>query len=317
MTNQSIVMPGAFTHITAVNKVLSESSFHFQLPSHQRRILSMNQQIFEFGSIAPDFPYMVLRNKAQSQWADCMHTCSVGESLKDMIEYVKTLSGQEFNLAYSWLSGYLAHIIADITIHPVIELKVGPYAKNKQQHRICEMHQDAYIWKYMGIGEIGFKERVSRSLTYCSDTTSFELNKTISNIWRTGLLKQTPENLTEKPDLNLWYQSFKRVIALVEDEYKLFPFSRHVAAFLGLKYPSANEIDKQFVARLPTPIGTLDYDEIFHLCVKQVIIYIDLLWKSIKENHPVDWVKNWNLDTGYSENGEMTIWNELIQDKKF
>ena len=75
-----------------------------------------------------------------------MHYERTGDMVKAGIEFIRGLSGEEKRKALAWLFGYTAHVITDATIHPVVELKVGPYAENKTDHRICEMNQDAYIF---------------------------------------------------------------------------------------------------------------------------------------------------------------------------
>ena len=52
------------------------------------------------------------------------------------------MEGEEKRKRLAWLFGYAAHVTMDVTIHPIVELKVGPYAENKRAHRVCEMHQD-------------------------------------------------------------------------------------------------------------------------------------------------------------------------------
>jgi hypothetical protein len=189
-------MPGAFAHITAVNQAFMQGDVRYALPSQMQRILLVNQRYVEMGAVSPDFPYLKITDSLQAAWADRMHYHYVGDLVRGMIAHVRRLYGEQQDRAFAWLSGFLAHVITDVTIHPVIEIKVGDCDQNRQQHRECEMHQDAFIWQRMGLGDIG-------------------------------------------------YVAFIRVMALVEDQYRLFPFSRHVAAFLGLVYPQISAIDQQ------------------------------------------------------------------------
>ncbi len=54
----------------------------------------------------------------------------------------------------AWLFGYVAHIIADLMIHPVISRKFGAYAKsaaNWKQHHFRELNQNGYLFnKFCG-----------------------------------------------------------------------------------------------------------------------------------------------------------------------
>ncbi|MEI8634051.1 zinc dependent phospholipase C family protein [Vibrio sp. PP-XX7] len=140
------------------------------LPSRLQRILTVYHRYVEMGSVSPDFPYLnfsylSITESNQADWANRMHYEQVGELLRRMIRHVSALRGEPQDRTFAWLSGFLAHVIMDITIHPIIELKVGDYRQNKQQHRLCEMHQDAYVWQRMGLGHIGCVERNFASLT--------------------------------------------------------------------------------------------------------------------------------------------------------
>lgn len=46
----------------------------------------------------------------------------------------------------TWLFGYVSHLIADETIHPIVEAIVGPYKDNSTKHRIGEMTQDSLVY---------------------------------------------------------------------------------------------------------------------------------------------------------------------------
>ncbi|SHO58955.1 zinc dependent phospholipase C family protein [Vibrio quintilis] len=303
-------MPGAFAHIVAVNQAFCDQNLKTTFPSRIRRILTVYQRYTELGAVSPDFPYLKITDSHQAEWANRMHYQQVGVLLLRMIERVRQMSGEPQDRAFAWLSGFLAHVITDITIHPVIELKVGHYAQNKIQHRQCEMHQDAFIWQRMGMGHIGSIERMSRHLLHCADVSSpQQLDQSIQHLWYASLLDVFGES-EAAPDINGWFRGFVRVIGLVEDQYRLFPFSRHVAAFLGLVYPETDKIESDYIDRLPTPFGYQHYDQVFDFAVSHILEYQALLSEAVFHDGRVNWLKNWNLDTGYSEEGELTVWQK-------
>jgi hypothetical protein len=57
----------------------------------------------------------------------------------------------------------------DVSIHPIVELKVGKYAKNKRAHRECEMHQDAYIFQGLNRGEVGSSPHFNSGIARCGE----------------------------------------------------------------------------------------------------------------------------------------------------
>ncbi|TON60151.1 hypothetical protein CGH53_25410, partial [Vibrio parahaemolyticus] len=69
-----------------------------------------------------------------------------------------------------------------------VEMRVGPYHENSQEHRICEMNQDAYIWPKLNLGEIGYAERVNNNIGSCNDPSNpSNLDRIITNLWETCL----------------------------------------------------------------------------------------------------------------------------------
>jgi len=301
-------MPGAYAHLVAANLALVNPVRNITMPSYCQRVLSQYQRYVELGSVSPDFPYLSITSSEQAKWADRMHRKNVDVFLKLAIYHVKALQGDEQDIAYAWLSGYLSHVIADITIHPVIERTVGHYQQNKQAHRLCEMHQDTYIWQRMQIGEIGAKSWLSSHLALCS---SYECKATIdpiiTTVWQESLELAFPLEATP-PNINAWFNSFIRVISLVEDNYQLFPLSRHVASFLKLTYPKVNELENGYLKDLPTPDGAMEYDQLFDRCIKNIADYQFLLYQSVFHAQPLTWVEAWSLDTGLNKEGILTVW---------
>ncbi len=58
-------------------------------------------------------------------------------------------------------------MVAGVTIHPIIELKVGEYAKHQREHRQCEMHQDSYIFQQLNLGKAGISEHFESGIKKC------------------------------------------------------------------------------------------------------------------------------------------------------
>jgi hypothetical protein len=305
-------MPGAFAHITAVNLALTTPSL-IQLSHPIEAINALNNyhNFLELGCVSPDLPYLKLADRAQNRWADKMHHQHVGDLLRTLIKRVQKTQGEEQEKLFAWLSGYLAHVVTDITIHPVIETQVGHYATNKLQHRLCEMNQDAYIWQRMQLGEIGSRERISNSLGSCIDSADPQkLDSSITSHWELALLDIFNLHYwNTKPEINAWFRGFKKVVDLVEDQYRLFPFSRHVAALLGLTYPTITNIDRQFIYNLVTPNGVQHYDQVFDRAISNIRYYQQALVNAVYANGTVDMFLNWNLDTGENPTGQLTAWD--------
>ena len=308
-------MPGAYAHITLVNlaketRRLDEVS---GFPPEAIAALNRHFKYCELGAVSPDYPYLAITDGNAKKWADLMHYSRTGDLVKSGVPLVQNLPAEERERAFAWLAGYLSHVTADVTIHPVIELKVGPYVGNEQQHRICEMHQDAYIYKRLDLGDIGLSEHLDSGIwACCVPTGSGKLDDTIKNLWAFMLESVHPgEFSANKPDIDNWHGRFKTMVDKIGEEgNKLWPIARHVAVNCGLTYPSQDQLDKQFLEGLATPEGKKHYDDIFNRALENVTNMWTHLAKAVfnRDERYRSAIANWNLDTGRDENRRYVFW---------
>jgi hypothetical protein len=233
--------------------------------------------------------------------------------IKAGIELVRALDGIPRQKAFSWLLGYTSHVVMDTTIHPVIELKVGEYQKNKDKHRICEMHQDAYIFQRLNIGEIGLAEHLDSGIWGCCDKPgSGKLDPVITSIWQSMLETcHTRTYQTDPPVIDNWHSAFQFVVDKAEEGNALFPFARHVAASIGLTYPAIDDLDSQYLKVLPTPLGPMNYDDIFERAMQNVLIAWSSIADAIFKNNIFQIAAlDWNLDTGKDATGSYVYWKD-------
>lgn len=303
-------MPGAFAHITAANRLFSTNSLQtLDMPNEAKFILSTNVKFIELGCVSPDYPYLAIMNKAQNKWADLMHYEKTGELIKKLIGNCKQLEGETQKKAFAWLCGYVAHVIADITIHPVVESKVGVYEENQTDHRVCEMNQDAHIWTTLNLGEIGLADRVKLNIGSCTDEDG-NLDSAITELWGSALKEIHQDYASSNaPDFQKWHSGFQTVVDNAEEGYRFFKWARHVAANVGGLYPRPDEIDLQYIEALDTPKGHMHYDDIFAKAVENIQTYVAIVGNAVFSDGSVEAFKNWNLDNGKDENGELTAWN--------
>jgi hypothetical protein len=305
-------MPGAFAHITAGNIAGSNINLKkLDMPNEAKLCLSRHMKFIELGCVSPDYPYLAITDSDQSIWADQMHYEKTGEMIKAAITAIKGIDDKrEQDKAFAWICGYTAHVIADITIHPVVERKVGPYEENQTAHRTCEMHQDTHIWQRLGLGEIGLADRVKLNIGGCSDIEDKDkLDPTIKQVWLHTLSQVHPEIAASTPaDLDKWHKGFQIVVDTADEGYRFFPWARHVAVDNGLLYPRPNEVDDQYIVKLGTPAGPLDYDDIFDRAVTNTGYYWCIVANAVYENGDVSEILNWNLDNGQCPEGNLTAW---------
>jgi len=312
-------MPAGYAHITLVNE-LKEPRRLEGIPGFPREaILSVLKysKFCELGAVSPDYPYLALGDEGAKRWADIMHGViphynRTGEIIHAGVRRLQDLKGNGKKKGLAWLLGYTAHVATDVSIHPVVEMKVGPYERNKTDHRICELHQDAYIFRRLNLGGLGLSEYLDSGIAACRDAIDPELlDRDIVLLWKGMLQDVHPEEfLVNPPDIDKWHDGFNFVIdKIAEEGDKLFPIARHLCMDVGLTYPGEGEIDPQFIRGLETPSGQQDYDMIFEAAMHNV----GELWQAAAsgatrgQKSYLAQIGNWNLDTGRDESGRLVL----------
>jgi hypothetical protein len=308
-------MPGAYAHITLVNE-LREPQRLERIPGFPRDAISAILDYFKFcelGAVSPDYPYLAIGDEGSKRWADAMHYTRAGEMIHAGVRRLQAMEGEARRKGLAWLLGYTAHVTTDVTVHPVVEMKVGPYHGHEKQHRICEMHQDAHIFQRLNLGGIGISEHLDSGIATCRDATYPDLlDRDIVTLWAGMLLDVHPEEFgTNPPDVEKWHRGFKFGIGKIAEEgYRLIPLARHVAMDAGLTYPGKSDIAPEFIKGLATPDGKRDYDLIFDGAIRNV----GGVWQ-VAANGAIQGqrsylarIGNWNLDTGRNENDQLVFW---------
>lgn len=310
-------MPGAYAHITLVN-VLRQPSRLEAVPGFPEAAISAVLDYFKFcelGAVSPDYPYLVLGDKSAAKWADDMHHFGVDELLSAGVQQLQYLTGEAQRKGLAWLLGYAAHVVTDVTIHPVVNLKVGPYKRNKTAHRKCELNQDAHIYQRMNLNGIGRSEHLDSGIAKCCDVRDkHRLDPDIKALWLKMMQSAYPDAFARKPpEPDTWHAWFtKNVDSIAEEGYRLVPIARHVAVGCGLTYPEPDEIDYQFINNLAVPGASyMSYDDIFDRAVENVAKIWRLLAGGVlnNENECRSQIAAWNLDTGRGPAKNLIFWS--------
>lgn len=312
-------MPGAYAHITLVNHLREPARLEQIAGFHPDAAMAVMDyfKFCELGAVSPDYPYLAVAQAGAAAWADLMHYSNTGDIVKVGIRAIKAMPEDENRRkALAWLCGYAAHVATDVTIHPVVELKVGPYAQNQKAHRICELHQDAYIFQRLDLGGIGLAEHLNSGIWCCCDVPgSGRIDPAVKNLWLAMLRECHPQPFqANPPDLDRWHKGFRLVVdKIAEEGNKLFPLARHVAVNCGLTYPVPDEIDRQYIdhIRVPGAAGTLHYDQVFDKAIASVMAMWSLIWKGVfdADDGYAAGIGNWNLDTGRDAAQKLAFWS--------
>ncbi len=261
-------MPGGFAHITVAAEAFGRRDEVDGLIPSDNLSLSQFMPFVEVGSVGPDYPYL----GGQSEWADNMHYRHTGEMIRNGVRYLRNIGDSSTRpRSLAWLLGYAAHVATDLTIHPVVQARVGPYDDNKTEHRTCEMHQDAYIWPRRNLGDIGLADYFHINITQCS-TNEGNLHPDIVAIWQSMLTVTYGADVDETPpDFDGWNKGFRRIVDTIDDLGSFVSFTRHLLASKGVAYPATDDIDMSYIVDLETSEGLMHYDDIFEKAVSSVI----------------------------------------------
>ena len=303
-------MPAAYAHIAVVN-VLSEPQRLERIPGFPTDAIAAILSYFKFcelGAVSPDYPYLALGDSDAAVWADLMHYEQTVEVIRAGTRQVRTLDRPDRDKALTWLLGYAAHVATDMAVHPIVKLKVGPYAENKARHRECEMHQDAYIFpRRLNLGAIGLAEHLTSGIGQCGRPGHpNQLDTVIETLWRAMLQQAHPDEYRRNPpDLQKWRTGFQLIVdKIAEEGNRLLPLARHVAANLDLVYPGPDQIKAEYIADLRLPGGrTAGYDAVFD----QAVDHVGQFWAMVSraallgDDQSLAALNNWNLDIGCQE----------------
>lgn len=305
-------MPGAYAHIAVVNEAQKRAG-PAALRGETLLALGLYLKYLELGSVSPDYPYLTL-GRAQKQWADLMHYTRNAGLLRKAVAVVAELPSKTKPKATAWLFGFAAHMATDMTIHPVVELRVGPYKGNEGEHRRCEMHQDAYIFPpVMNVGDTGLSEHLATGIGSChAPDDKGRIDPAVCQLWLAMLDANYPEEpAIEAAQPDAWHRGFQTVLNAMAGANHLFPFARHVSAELNLAYPETENIDPSFIYQLATPEGPMDYSELFARARANVLA----VWTGLDEalaigrSDDLDRLEDWDLDTGRSvQTGRLVFW---------
>lgn len=308
-------MSGAYAHIAIVNDAQKRAEAA-GLREDTLASLGLHLKFLELGSVSPDYPYLALK-RGQKKWADAMHYTHNATLLRAGVAAVSALPSDLQPKATAWLLGFAAHMTTDMTIHPVVELRVGPYEGNEGEHRRCEMHQDAFIFpKVMNVGDTGLSEHLATGIAACHALDDEDLiDPVIGRAWTAMLVAAYRDVGGDGPPLpSAWHCGFRDILSSMAGANHLFPFARHVSADLNLAYPTERDIDPSYIKGLRTPQGPMDYEAVFEKARSNVLTVWKMLDDALAAGHSdaLDKHEDWNLDTGRSvQTARLVFWKDL------
>jgi hypothetical protein len=313
-------MAGAFAHMTLVRtlcvpKVLNGIA---GLTDEIRGDLITYRNYCELGSVGPDYPFLSRLDGDAPAWGNVMHFWKTADFIRRAISSMcnTSFTGFDKDRCTAWLFGYAAHVVTDLTIHPIVNtIAGGAYDPAKpgicERHRECEMHQDVYVSEKLapgnyhkagyltslGIGtcEIdGIKDVWFKSLPY---------NQLADIHMKEGFAG--PKNL---PEPAKWHSNFLLALKVVASD-QIPVLVRHFLP--SYTYPATDDVNPEFIYNLAAPDGSFadTYDRVFDRAHEKIRAVWDNLGSALAGKDPGQFsLANADLDTGLAENGELSMW---------
>lgn len=305
-------MAGPYTHWMVAEAALGQEIRYARLnPGHPLATqVIQNMPLVAVGAVSPDMPNLA---PGQAAWSDRMHYEAIGTFLYRAIGRLLRLRNAEparFAPCLAWTMGFVAHVVADVVIHPVVNLVVGPYVLNQDEHRRCEMAQDAYIFR-----QVKGTELVDSR--YCRILPQGDLGP-VWGFWAEVLDENYPGK--GKPDPASWYATYLGLLDVASAFGSNVPaVFRHAAGETGYCYRSTADFkrggaDDDFryftELRLPGTAARGGFDQVFERTVQKVVeLWGDIL-ADLEAGDPqrcLSYLKDWNLDLGVDQR-ELDLW---------
>jgi hypothetical protein len=305
-------MAGAFTHMV----IVAEAIKSFSVEQNFGKILRENKNFLTLGSVGPDIPYLAHLAFGGFDWANIMHYHNTNRIVNNSLHSlaVSKARGKIWKNELAWLLGFVSHLVADATIHPIVECIVGPYTdeSNIQNHRECEMIQDVMI----------LHEITNNDVTYAEYTnflrTSFEHPsfKQVAYFWAIHAEANCPFIGSFSTERII--DSYIKELDTAEGGNALSRAFRHFN--INFVYKTYDEVVKKYPdlvekyytnIQLPNgKIGSFRTDG-FDYAVRNLSNVWSKIERSIFSKENISQIiPNWNLDTGIDQEKEIrTYWS--------
>lgn len=243
-------MAGGYTHLTLVRSSIREG--RKDIPALED-VLDLWGRFAYLGGVSPDYPYLGF----DADCADLMHKSKTDQMIKYAMPLlhkarIKKPDASEWRQQFAWLLGFVSHVIADVTIHPVVNISVGKYELNKEAHRRCEMNQDVWIYKDISGLDLHVSDNMKGEIRSCG--TNIDLNDGVEELWK-GCLARAYASRPHDDQIDKWHVAFITLVDFAEAGGKIPFFGRRMVDD-AMAYPGNNELDSSFLADIEVPTSS-------------------------------------------------------------
>lgn len=306
-------MPGPFTHLTICEAAKNLDEF---LGEELWQLLNEHYRFLYLGAESPDLPYLSI-GVGGNHWADAMHYVQTNSQVISGFEALRNLwqfKTEADKAKLAWLLGYVSHMVADATIHPIVQAIVGPYKGHEEAHRLCEMTMDSLIFQEIIQTDLTYAE-FSDALKFCKESEHFQ---ELLAFWQAQLTSNYA-GMAHLPEPSTWFMEYTTAIDAAEGGKAAI--SRHLGVGGNYFYRSAEDIRtnapedfQKYYAEVKFPGGTGPFrTNGFDRAVTNVANIWRTLYRGLTDFGLAvsQVVRNWNLDTGGDQDaaGVVTFWS--------
>ncbi|MBE0645519.1 MAG: zinc dependent phospholipase C family protein [Bacteroidetes bacterium] len=302
-------MAGAFTHMAIVAEAKARLSPSTEFGNIFRRKL----KFVTMGSVSPDIPYLSHLELLGVNWADIMHYHSTNGIVHNGLHTLRVTkdSGEYWIEKLAWLAGFVSHLVADATIHPIVEAIVGPCTdpKTMGNHTECEMTQDVLVFETRN-QELRSAEYTDHLLA-CKRDAAFSA---VLEFWAEHAKVNCPSAGT--PGTKGMFDRYFLQMDAAEGGYALAAAFRHIG--ITYAYKSAADLRKdktklnRYFEKVKLPNGGTGafMTEGFARAVQNTVdIWNKMDRYLFSTDNVAEIVPNWNLDTGIDQDtNKRTYW---------
>jgi hypothetical protein len=242
-------MAGGYTHLTLVRSSITAGRRKIPV---LKDVLDSWGRFTYLGGISPDYPYLGL----DTAWADNMHKGKTNAMIAHALplihkERISRPADRAWRQKFAWLLGFVSHMVADVTVHPVVNILVGKYEFHKEEHRICEMNQDVWIYNKITGLDLHVSDNMKGEIRSCG--TAIDLNDDVEGLWKSALEKTYGQSL-QSDQIDRWHAFFIKLIDLAEIGGKIPVFGQHMVSG-AYAYPANSELDSRYFDKVPVPVS--------------------------------------------------------------
>lgn len=250
-------MASPITHIILVNETQNYFSKYLEDERAEQLEIIFNKYPGELnlGAISPDLLYFtegfamktlsVSNIQDMHKLADHMHTKKTNGFLIEGIQILRSISDKKLKeKLFSFLSGHLAHVIADGIIHPFIRDKVGDYSEStKLNHRMLEMRLDVYVTENL----VGLNMNDCKFAEYLDCENFKDIAKFVTSILNTVYSDELSSEYgakLEQETVEGAIDASRKALKSSSGNFNLKWYLGDLLEKIGLKHPDLKEIKK-------------------------------------------------------------------------